>query len=243
MNTKFLKAAVGLTVMAVLISACGLIPAMGSGRLITQSRSVSGFSRIEISGGGDAEIIQDGSESLTIQTDDNAMQYVTSNVTGDTLNLGMDFAGLRSVIPTRLHFTVHVKNLNALTTSGSWTVTSASIKTGSLEIAINGSGTVIIDSLTADQLTTTVNGSGEVTLTGQASAQTITVSGSGRYHAGDLQTQDSQIRVNGSGNATLWAIHSLGVHISGSGSVSYYGDPQVQFSQEGSGSIHSLGTK
>jgi hypothetical protein len=243
MNTKFLKVSIGLTILALMISACGLVPAMGSGRLITQSRNVSGFTRVEIGGGGDAEIIQDGSEALTIETDDNVMQYITSEVRGDTLYLGMDFNGLRSVIPTRLHFTIHVKNLNGIATSGSWEVTSASIQTDSLEISISGSGKINIAALTADRVSTSVSGSGEVTLAGMASKQSITVSGSGKYFAGDLQTQDSQIHISGSGNATLWATQTLGVHISGSGHVSYYGAPQVEFSQSGSGSIQSLGTK
>ncbi len=243
MNTKFLKAGIGLAVMALMISACGLIPAMGSGRLISQTRSVSGFTRVQISGGGDAEIIQDGTESVTVETDDNVMQYITSEVRGNTLYLGMEFNGLQTIIPTRLQFTVHVKNLNDIGTSGSWDVTSASIQTDNLGIDISGSGKVNIASLTASQVSTTVSGSGEVSLAGTASAQSITVSGSGKYFAGDLQTQDSQIRISGSGNATLWATQTLGVHVSGSGHVGYYGAPQVEFTQSGSGDIQSLGVK
>ncbi len=180
MNAKLLKVSIGLALMALMISACGLIPAMGSGRLISQSRAVSGFSRVQISGGGDAEIIQDGSEALTIQTDDNVMQYITSEVRGKTLYLGMEFNGLQTVIPTRLHFTIHVKNLNGIATSGSWDVTSASVQTDSLGIDISGSGKVNIASLTASQVSTTVSGSGEVSLAGTVSSQTIIVSGSGK---------------------------------------------------------------
>jgi hypothetical protein len=226
-----------------LISACGVIPMMGSRNIISQSRNVSGFQRVAISGGGDAEIIQDGTQALTIQTDDNVMPYVTAEVRGDTLRLGLDFGGLRSIMPTRLHFTIHVKDLSGITTSGSWTVTSAAIQAQSLTVAISGSGTVRIDSLQAQALNATVSGSGELDLAGQAARQNITVSGSGKILAGDLKTGSSQIRISGSGEATLWATDLLDVNISGSGNVGYYGSPQVSLSQSGSGKVHSLGAK
>ncbi len=243
MNAKLLKASLGLIVTALLMSACGAIPLVGSHNIITQTRNVSGFTQVEISGGGDAEIIQDGSESVTVETDDNVMPYVTSQVTGGTLRLGLEFTGLRSIIPTRLHFTVHVKDLTGIGTSGSWSVTAEAVKTTSLDINISGSGRVDIGTLTADKLTIFISGSGQLNLAGTAADQSVTVSGSGKYYADNLQSQTSQIRISGSGNARLWATQSLNVNISGSGNVGYYGNPQVQFSQSGSGKIQDLGTK
>jgi len=167
MNTKLLKASLGLTIVMLLISACGIVPTFGSRNLISETRDVSGFERVEVRGGGSMEIIQDGTESLTIETDENVMQYITSEVRGGTLYLGLDF-GLRSFLPSRLHFTLHVKDLTGINTSGSWNVTSASIQTGKLEVVISGSGKVNVDALTADELDTTVSGSGELDLSGEA---------------------------------------------------------------------------
>ncbi len=243
MNAKLLKASLGLVVMTLVLSACGAIPLIGSRNIITQTRNVSGYERVEISGGGDAEIIQDGSESVTVETDDNVMPYVTSQVTGGTLRLGLEFTGLRSVLPSRLHFTIHVKDLTGIGTSGSWSVSSDAIQTTSLDINISGSGRVSIGTLTADELTTMISGSGRLDLAGTAADQSVTVSGSGKYYADNLQSQTSQVHISGSGNARLWATQSLNVNISGSGNVGYYGNPQVQFSQSGSGKIQNLGTK
>ena len=240
MNTKLLKATLGLTIVMLLMSACGIVPTFGSRNLISESRDVSGFERVEVSGGGSMDIIQDGTESLTVETDDNVMQYITSEVRGGTLYLGLDF-GLRSFLPSRLHFTLHVKDLTGISTSGSWQVVSESIQTGDLSIVISGSGKVIVNALTADELDTTVSGSGELDLTGEAKQQNINISGSGKYLAGDLRTQGATVRISGSGNVTVWATETLTVHVSGSGDVSYYGSPQVSFDQSGSGNVHSLG--
>jgi hypothetical protein len=242
MNTKLLKASLGFAIVMLLMSACGIIPTFGSRNLISEARQVSGFERVELSGAGSLDIIQDGSESLTVETDDNLMQYITSEVRDGTLHLGMDF-GLHSFLPSHLHFTLHVKVLTGITTSGSWDVVSESIQTGNLSIVISGSGKVIVNALTADKLDTRVSGSGELDLTGEAKQHNIDISGSGKYLAGDLRTQGTTIGISGSGNVTVWASETLAVNVSGSGNVKYYGSPQVSFDQSGSGNVHSLGGK
>lgn len=242
MNKKLLKASLGLTIVVLLMSACGIIPTFGSRNLISEARQVSGFERVELSGAGSLDIIQDGSESLTVETDDNVMQYITSEVRDGTLHLGMDF-GLRSFLPSHLHFTLHVKDLTGINASGSWDMVSESIETGDLSIIISGSGKVIVNALTADKLDTRVSGSGELDLTGEAKQHNIDISGSGKYLAGGLRTQGTTIGISGSGNVTVWASETLAVNVSGSGNVSYYGSPKVSFDQSGSGNVHSLGGK
>jgi hypothetical protein len=242
MNTKFLKTTLGLTIVMLLISACGFVPAFGSHKLITETRKVSGYDRVDVSGGGSMEIIQDGTEALSVETDDNMMQYVTSEVHDGTLYLSLN-SEMRSLLPSRLHFTLHVKDLGGITSSGSWDVVSTSIQTGSLNIVLSGSGKVSINSLTVDYLDTTISGSGELDLGGIVKQQTITISGSGKVKAGDLKTTTATVRISGSGNVTVWATENLTVHVSGSGDVSYYGSPRVSFYQSGSGNIHSLGEK
>lgn len=242
MNTKLLKATIGLTVLMLLVSACGFIPTLGSRDLITESREVSGFTKVEVSGGGSMDIIQDGTEALTVETDDNMMQYVTSEVRSGTLHLGLD-SKVRSLLPSKLHFTLHVKGLSGINTSGSWDVVAASIQTGSLDIVISGSGKVTINALTVDYLDTSVSGSGELNLSGVVKQQTIHISGSGKYLAGDLHSTTTTVSISGSGNVTLWTTETLTASVSGSGDVSYYGNPQVSFDESGSGSIHNLGAK
>jgi Putative auto-transporter adhesin, head GIN domain len=242
MNTKLLKAVLGLTIVMLLVSACGMIPTVGSRNLISETRAVSGYDRVDVSGGGSLEIIQDGTESLTIETDDNMMQYVTAEVRGGTLYVGLN-SSMRTLLPSRLILTLHVKDLSGITTSGSWEINSAALKTVNLDIVISGSGKVVVNSLTLVKLSATISGSGGLTLVGKADNQTINISGSGKYLAGDLRTLAASVSISGSGNATVWAKDTLTVRVSGSSNVSYYGSPQVSVDHSGSGSIHNLGVK
>jgi hypothetical protein len=243
MNSKLFKVVALSAVLVVLLGACGVLPSFGSGDLIREEREVSGFDRIDVSGGGDLVIVQDGTESVTIETDDNLMQYVTAEVKNGTLELYLDNQGMRSFIPSKLIFTVHVKDLRSVNTSGSWDVTSEQIETDSLDILVSGSGDIVIRELNAENLAVTFSGSGEMEAAGEVGQQTLSISGSGKFHHGDLRCGTAQIDISGSGDATLWVTDNLAVDISGSGSVEYYGNPETQVNTSGSGDVQRLGEK
>ena len=61
----------------------------GSGKVITEERQVSGFDKVEINGAGELYIEQGETEALTVEADDNLMEYITTEVHGDTLELSL----------------------------------------------------------------------------------------------------------------------------------------------------------
>ena len=61
-----------------------------SGNMESESRSVSGFTAIKLTGSGEVTIDQTGTDSLTIEADDNVLPKVTSNVVDGTLMLGVE---------------------------------------------------------------------------------------------------------------------------------------------------------
>jgi predicted small secreted protein len=228
-----------LAIVAILLSACNIV--RGSGDLVTESRDVSGFDSIDLSGTGEVIITQGEGESLTIETDDNIMEHITSEVRGGTLYLGTE--DLTNILPTRLVFTLGVDELSAADVSGSGSIEAGSIETDSLELDVSGSGSVNVDSLTAGDLSVRISGSGDIKLAGEVPEQDIDISGSGNYGAGDLLSETAIISVSGSGAATLWATGSLDADVSGSGSIDYYGNPTVTSSTSGSSDINGLGEK
>lgn len=208
-----------LAILLLMLGACNVV--IGSGGSVTESRSVSDFDSISLNGSGDVIIEQGGEESLTIETNDNIMQYVTTEVRDGTLHLAVEAPN--AVLFTRIVFTVGVVDLSGL------------------EIA--GSGSIKGDGIETDQLEVSVGGSGNVELEGAATRQTIDIAGSGRYKGGDLRSETADVSIAGSGKATVWATDGLDVSIAGSGTVEYYGSPTVNFSSSGSGNTKSLGEK
>lgn len=216
-------------VAVLLVSACSLFNNInigtsqrveGSGVLAREERPVSGFDSIEIAGSADVTITIGASESVVVETDDNIMPLIKTEVRGDTL-----------VIDTR-------PNSNINTDLGvRLTVTMKSLKTAS----IAGSGDIDITGVQGGALNVEIFGSGNITATGMADSVNVTLNGSGNVLCAELQVQDARVRLNGSGNVNVYATRSLDATISGSGNVLYGGNPaQVQTSVPGSGSIDPM---
>src|ERR671911_276252 len=189
----------------------------GSGNVVSESRNVSGFTKIDLSGAGEVTIDQNGTEALTIEAEDNVMPKVTSEVVDGTLRLG-EKSSLTINLTKAVKYQVSVKELSGLMISGSGAVTAAKITGPSLAVDINGSG--------------------KVTVGGTVENQDVEISGSGDYQAKDLQTKITTVKISGSGAASVAVSDSLDIDMSGSGKLTYYGSPpQVNQQISGSGSV------
>ncbi len=74
-------------VLALLLVSSGCSTVSGSGNVVTETRQVSGFNRIDLAGSGEVTIQQGDAESLTIEADDNVLPRLTSEVSNSTLKL------------------------------------------------------------------------------------------------------------------------------------------------------------
>jgi hypothetical protein len=197
-----------------LVASCSI--ATGSGTTATENRPVSGFSNVALAGSGELIIEQTGTESLTIEGDDNLLPLLTSEVSGDTLHLGVrPNTTLRPRTPIIYRLTVR--------------------QPGGLEIS--GSGKVTASNIQVNRLKVEISGSGRITVTGSVDDQELEISGSGEYRADELASKTLKARISGSGSAVVNVTESLDVDISGSGSLTYQGDPRVSEQISGSGEL------
>ncbi len=115
MRRSFLM--IGLLV--VLLTGCAAQPPAnfsgitGSGAVITEKRSVSGFHAVSVSSNITLQLTQTGDESLTIEAEDNIMPLLVSEVSEDTLSLGLKpHTSVRLTQP--VVFKLTVKDLDAI---------------------------------------------------------------------------------------------------------------------------------
>jgi hypothetical protein len=209
-----LRVAPVLLAILLLVTACSV--ARGSGKLATESRQVSGFSKVELSGVGEVMIDKTGDESLTISAEDNLLPKLTSEVSGGTLVLGTK--PNTSIVPTKpITYTLTVKDLTGL--------------------AVSGSGSIRAINLSTSSLSSEISGSGAITASGTVDDQTLDISGSGKYQADQLTSKRAKIQISGSGSASVLVSDMLEVKMSGSGSLTYSGNPQITQEVSGSGKL------
>jgi len=208
------RRALALLAVGSVVTACSATA--GSGQLATQSRQVSSFTSVELTGVGELSIDQTGTESLTVSAEDNLLPLLTSKVEGDTLILGKK-PNNRIVTTKPITYTLTMKDITGL--------------------AVSGSGTINAPKLSTDALRIEISGSGMITTAGNADDQSLEISGSGRYLADGLTTKTTTAEISGSGTASVVASDALDVKISGSGTLTYSGNPQVTQTVSGSGRL------
>ena len=240
-NKLFLIALFTLMIASIACSATPFLDRTieGSGDIITESREVSGFDRVNLSGFGQVTIEVGDKESLTVSTDDNIMPYVRTEVKNDTLTLDFDDKGInRSYNPTDgIKFTLVVRELSRVDISGAGSMEVNELETESLRVDLSGAGTLEVSSLIADELVIHQSGAGSVVVSGKVKGQELSQSGVGSYHGADLESETAIIEISGAGSATLWATESLDVEISGLGHVVYYGNPRIVQKISGLGNL------
>jgi Putative auto-transporter adhesin, head GIN domain len=251
MSSRIFTSPVILALAALLIlAACGV---RGSGNVISEARTVSGFNELVVIVSGQLMIQQGDTETLTIEAEDNILPLLISAASGNRLTLaskpGSSYTETKPII---YHLTV--KNLNLISLNGSSSAQMASLTTGALRLEVTGSGSIKLVTVKSDRLnlqlsgsgnieiaaltTPTVianlNGSGSARLSGSADSQSIAGAGSINYNAEKLDSKTVKIDVSGSASVVVKASETLDVKANGSASITYFGDPKLTQSLNGS---------
>jgi hypothetical protein len=202
--------------LVLLTAACNglVIGERGSGVMAKESRTVSGFTNIDLSGSGRVNVSVTGSESLTIEAEDNILPLLTSEVRNGRLVLGSKGNISPSV---EVVYTITMSRLEG--------------------VAISGSGTVNATGIDSSAFDADISGSGEIFPSGRSTALALSISGSGRYSGEALISTSGSVHVSGSGSALVNVTDDLEVSVSGSGDVKYIGDPAMSASISGSGHV------
>jgi len=222
--------------VAGLLALAGCSALADAGPQTTAQRTIAAVTAVELRTSGDLTVTVGETPGLTIKAGANQLDYLTSEVDGDTLLLDS-----KADMPSgdSISYELVVPSLTSLDGSGSGSATGDGILRGDATVTLSGSGDVTLTGLQVPSVAVGLSGSGKVTLGGSADSQQIDVSGSGDYDGKELSVGDTGIEVTGSGNAKVTVSGRLAVSISGSGNVTYFGSPtQVEKSVSGSGSVN-----
>jgi len=208
----------------------------GSGKVITEQRSVSEIAEVAFTMSGRLIIEQNGSEALTVEADDNIVPLITTNMNGNKLTIttrpNSGFNTTKQIV-----FRLSVKDLNSILSSGSGDIKMDAWNAANANLEATGSGSMDLSGISTGHIAVSISGSGGISASGKATTQDVMLSGSGSYDGRQLESASAKVAVSGSGGATVKVSDSLDARVSGSGSVRYIGDPTVLKQDTGSGQI------
>jgi hypothetical protein len=197
------------------LTSCNWHRIRGNGSVKTETREVAAFEAITCDGAYEVQIDCQQKQALTIETDENLLPLVKTEVHNNTLHIYTK--GI--LFPTeRIRVAVSIPNIAEFTSNGSTNGDINNINNSALDINIHGSG--------------------KLHMNGKSGRVNISTSGSSKIDATSLISENSDIQINGSGNIQVYATNSIDVQINGSGTVKYKGEPKnVNQQINGSGKI------
>lgn len=228
-------------ILVLTLSGCGA-GRIGSGTIVMEDRSVHDFDSVFVRGEGTVYLSQGEEASVIVETDDNLISRVYTEVRGRTLELRYASGPLGSHLRPSQGYNYHITvvDLDSISIEGSAEVYADAVVTERLELDVTGSGQIDMDDLNAEEVWVDITGSGEITLSGAADTQAITLTGSGTFDGHDFEGKYVEVNSKGSGIVTVWATVDLDVSLAGGGEIRYYGDV-VPDMGNGSGKVLSLG--
>lgn len=242
-NMKKLLASSGwLLLLVPFISFAGtktLIGTVNHHTLSSETRKVSDFSQISSGGSFNVYVKMGSAESLRIEADRDELDNIETVVEGGVLKIKTKKSSVNWGWGSRSRVNIYItaKSLNGLAISGSGNMeVEGTIRTQRLDVKVSGSGNILL-STAAKTFNASLSGSGNIKVSGSTETSNVSISGSGEFEGGKLITNESQIKVSGSGEATVHANKTLNAAVSGSGDIFYSGNAQVNQSKSGSGKI------
>ena len=229
---------------AILFSSCKYVIGKrinGNGKVITQSRTFSGFTRVDVSSAIDLYVKQDSVFSVKVETDENLQQHIIIEQDGNTLrikqqnNTNLDATG-------KIKVYVSAPLFKSLEASGACDIIGENVLTATDEISIDVTGASDAElELKAPKVSAEMTGASNVKLKGQT--KDLHIEGTGASHAKcyELLSENADVDVTGASSAEVFASVKLKAEASGASNIRYKGNAtMVSQSASGAGSVKKV---
>lgn len=248
MNTRKLLLPALLVCTALLVASCSFIGGgglgggvPGSGNVKTEIREPGAFEAIAIEYPGAEIIVQQGEkETVELEADDNLLLQLSTEVVSGTLTIkSVETDWKARVNPSKpVKIDITVKDLTGIVLSapvGDLKVND--LQADTLQLVVSGGAQVRLNGIHVDLLDSVLSGAGDIQASGTADEVKLVLSGLGDFNAADLQSKKADIELSGMGGATVRVEEELAATITGAGSIQYFGNPHVEQSVNGAGSV------
>lgn len=229
---------ISIVLMALILSSCTKYTnrIKGQGPIVQETLDIPTVSAVSLSIDANVILTRGDSQSVLIEGQQNIINNIEKYVSDD----GMWRIGYYNSVTKHAGVTIYItaREIDLATISGSGNIetTNHFPDNAHVYLKISGSGNIYF-STDADIVESGISGSGQIVVRGTTYEHSINISGSGNVKAFDLATENTIVRVSGSGNSEVFTQDYLNATISGSGSVFYKGNPEIEANISGSGTI------
>lgn len=177
----------------------------GSGRIVSEVRSMPAFTGIRIISYAKVVITQDTVQALVIDADDNILPLIQTQVAGGILIVELPEGSYDNIT----------------------VVVHASMRSVTLLESTGAADFVVTRPLACDVLTCRITGAGSFVLSGTADTENIIITGAGNVRNFGLSALKCSALISGAGSIEVTVRQRLDATITGTGSITYAGNPAV----------------
>jgi len=227
-------------IIAVCVSCkCENITVKGNGILRTSEKTVTAFEKIVADGTVEVRYYASDEYRVVFTIDENLHDYVEIFTRNNALNIGLKKNVSYSRL-TKFLVEVYCPVLTGISADGFIDFEGMDIiSTPTFKTNISGSG-IIKGTIECENFSADIDGFGEMTITGNTNDARINISGSGIFDGKEFKTKNATVDIDGFGKVYIWVTDKLKVNISGSGTLYYIGEPNIESSINGFGRIIKL---
>ncbi|MEO6915259.1 MAG: head GIN domain-containing protein [Chitinophagaceae bacterium] len=233
-----------IAISAILFSGCGFggKPVNGNGTISSEEKTISAFKDVETGGNFEVYISQGELKPMKIEGDQNLLEYVEVEQTGDKLEIRTrDGYNLKSDKGIKIFLTAPVYKSIRVSGAGNIIGQGKLVNDADLKISVSGAGDITMD-VDAPSIESSVSGSGNINMKGETRDFKVRISGAGEAHCYDMKAENTDVHISGAGSADVFASVKLEAHVSGAGKISYKGSPKTVNQQvSGAGSVNKAG--
>jgi len=212
---------------AILLIGCAQITITGSGNVVTQEETITGFDKVDASQSFNVEIKQGETFSVVIRVDENLVEHLNVLKQGSTLKIGLKPNRIYNIVNATMEAEVTMPELLGLDLSGSSDANVSGFKsTKSLVVDLSGNSALLGDIQSGDSRFD-VSGNSSVTITGSAGGVTVDASGSSVVDLADFPASDANVDASGASTVTVNLNGRLNADASGSSNIYYLGNPTL----------------
>lgn len=224
-----------VALFSVAISSCRKV--VGRGPIISETRTVNDFSKINLSLDATVYYTQDSHYSVEVEAEENILEEVQTQVSGSTLTIKKRNSVWLKTESIRV--IIHAPSITDIEVEGSgYFLAQQPMNTSNIALQISGSGEIVLPALISSQVEADISGSGSIEIkSGECQSVETCISGSGEINFIGLRSQSANCTTTGSGKTKVYVEDNLIVRITGSGDVWYRGNPHIESTITGSGSM------
>ena len=198
---------------------------VGSGDLTTRDFDLSDFTEVVARSGFQLELVQSSTFGVEITADDNAMDYISVDRSGNTLSIGPQWN--RSFRSVTLRARITMPDLHEIRLSGGSRASISGFSSShDLSVGLSG-GSIVTGDMTVGDAYLDLSGGSQVNVQGMGDDLDINGSGGSQFMLEAFSANNADVNLSGGGRATINVSGTLDVNLSGGSHVTYIGEPTL----------------